>query len=191
MAVPVALIPVINSYEATTMDQTQQQTTRHDPGTLLAGGRRIAFIRAGWHQHIVGQAYEAFREQCDLLGIADRQIDLFEVPGSLEIPLQAKLLANSGDYALIVAAGLIVDGGIYRHDFVAATVSDAMMRIQLELEVPILSVVLTPQHFQETPAHENFFFDHFRIKGREAALACAQTLENLENITTSKNSQAA
>ena len=83
-------------------------------------------------------------------------------------------------YDIIVAAGFIVDGGIYRHDFVAATVLDAMMDIQLELEVPILSVVLTPHQFQETEAHENFFFEHFKIKGKEAADACAQTLANLD-----------
>ena len=94
----------------------------------------------------------------------------------------AKRLAGTGDYAVIVAAGLVVDGGIYRHDFVAATVSDAMMRVQLDTEVPILSVVLTPHHFQETEAHEDFFHQHFRLKGSEAAAACAMTLGNLERL---------
>ncbi len=94
--------------------------------------------------------------------------------------MQCKLLAKTGRYDIIVAGGLIVDGGIYRHDFVAASVLDAMMNIQLELEVPILSVVLTPHQFQETEAHENFFFEHFKIKGKEAAHACAQTLANLD-----------
>ena len=55
-----------------------------------------------------------------------------------------------------------------------------MMNIQLELEVPILSVVLTPHQFQETEAHENFFFEHFKIKGKEAAQACVHTLKNMD-----------
>ena len=140
--------------------------------------RKIAYIQAGWHRSIVNQAYAAFAEVCDAEGLG-QAIDLFEVPGSLEIPLQAKLLAKSGDYSVIVAAGLIVDGGIYRHDFVAATVLDAMMQVQLESEVPILSIVLTPHQFQESDAHEAFFRDHFRVKGREGAQACLQTLANL------------
>ena len=142
--------------------------------------KRIAYIQANWHRDIVDQARQSFIKTCADHGIDEKYIESFDVPGSLEIPLQCKLLAKTGQYDIIVAAGFIVDGGIYRHDFVAATVLDAMMDIQLELEVPILSVVLTPHQFQETEAHENFFFEHFKIKGKEAADACAQTLANLD-----------
>lgn len=148
----------------------------------LSRNRKIAFIQAGWHRQIVSQAYSSFVEECNKAGLVKADIELVEVPGSLEIPLQAKLLAKSGDYAVIVAAGLIVDGGIYRHDFVAATVLDAMMQIQLQIEVPILSVVLTPHQFQETEAHQDFFYEHFKIKGREAAQACLQTLSNFNDL---------
>ncbi len=140
---------------------------------------RIAFVQATWHRDIVDQARIAFIDEIATLGIGRDSVDVFEVPGSLEIPLQAKLLAKSGRYRAIVAAGLIVDGGIYRHDFVATSVSDAMMRVQLDTEVPIISVVLTPHSFHEHDAHTAFFRDHFKIKGAEAAKACAQTLENL------------
>lgn len=173
------------------MDQTQTETGTDAGFKQLERGQRIAFIRADWHRQIVTQAYDAFITECGQQGIAADQIDLFDVPGSLEIPLQAKLLGKTGNYAIIVAAGLIVDGGIYRHDFVAATVLDAMMQIQLQLEVPILSVVLTPQHFQECEAHENFFFDHFRQKGKEAARACTATLGNLQLFEPSDPGQAA
>ena len=77
--------------------------------------------------------------------------------------------------AVIVAAGLIVDGGIYRHDFVARSVLDGLMRVQLDTEVPVLSVVLTPHHFHEHGEHRAFFAEHFRVKGAEAAEACARS----------------
>jgi len=143
---------------------------------------RIAFIQACWHKEIVDRARESFTAEMKGHGVSDHQIDVFEVPGSLEIPMQAKLLAKTGRYAVIVAAGLIVDGGIYRHDFVASTVLDAMMQIQLETEVPILSVVLTPHHFHESGEHAHFFHDHFVVKGKEAAEACAMTLGNRERF---------
>ena len=162
------------------MDQSIEEG--YQPFPLLGAGKKIAFIQAGWHKQIVSQAFESFVKVCAASGISNSQIELFEVPGSLEIPLQAKLLAKSRKYAIIVAAGLIVDGGIYRHDFVARSVLDAIMQIQLEAEMPILSVVLVPHNFQDTEAHESFFFDHFKIKGREAAAACLQTLKNLEGL---------
>jgi len=138
---------------------------------------RIAYIEAGWHNDIVSRARESFTTKIAEHGVSS--IDVHSVPGSLEIPLQAKLLAKSGDYDIIVCAGLIVDGGIYRHDFVARTVLDAMMQVSLESEIPVLSVVLTPHHFHEHGEHHQFFFDHFVKKGEEAAGACVQTLENM------------
>ena len=158
------------------------QSTRQLKHNWSPQDRNIAFIQACWHRQIVEQALLSFRERSAQHGIAASQIEVFEVPGSLEIPLQAQRLARSGRFDIIVASGLIVDGGIYRHDFVAGTVLDAMMQVQLQTEIPVLSVVLTPHHFQETEAHEQFFFEHFKIKGREAAEACVQTLMNLDEL---------
>ena len=166
------------------MDQSSVTSQHPYASSVPINGRKIAYIQAGWHRPIVSQAYASFVEECERAGLPASAIELFEVPGSLEIPLQAKLLAKSGNYAVIVAAGLIVDGGIYRHDFVAASVLDAMMQVQLEFELPILSVVLTPHQFQETEAHTTFFREHFQVKGREAAAACLQTLANLQRLVS-------
>jgi len=161
------------------MNQILTTETANDRTAPQSGGaHRIAFIRACWHKDIVDQAYHSFTETLGELGVKPLAVDTVDVPGSLEIPLQAKLLAKTGRYVVIVAAGLVVDGGIYRHDFVAKSVIDGMMQVQLETEVPILSVVLTPHHFHEHGEHARFFFDHFKVKGAEAARACAQTLEN-------------
>lgn len=138
---------------------------------------RIAYIQASWHGDIVRQSYEGFVSGLDGK-IAQSNVEVFAVPGSLEIPLQAQTLAKTGKYALIVAAGIIVDGGIYRHEFVAQSVLDGIMRVQLDQSVPILSVVLTPHNFQDTEEHRKFFFKHFRVKGGEAANACLKVLNN-------------
>lgn len=148
------------------------------------GATRVAFIQACWHKEIVDQCRLSFVDTIDTLGVSEDRIDFFEVPGSYEIPLQAKILAKSGRYAAIVASGLVVDGGIYRHEFVADAVISGMMQVQLETEVPVLSVVLTPHHFHEHGEHERYFFGHFKVKGAEAARACAQTLENMKMLTT-------
>jgi 6,7-dimethyl-8-ribityllumazine synthase len=144
--------------------------------------KRIAFVQACWHREIVDQGRDAFVAEMKRQGVSGDQIDVYEVPGSLEIPLQAKLLAKTGKYASIVAAGFVVNGGIYRHEFVAQAVLDGLMRIQLDTDVPIISLVLTPQNFHEHEAHQQFFFEHFKVKGAEAAVACVKTLENLSKV---------
>ena len=148
---------------------------------------RIAFIQASWHRKIVAQSHLSFKNELESAGIPSQSIDLIEVPGCLEIPLHCQILAKTGNYDVIVAAGLIVDGGIYRHDFVASTVLDGIMRISLDAEIPILSVVLTPHNFNEQPAHEEFFYQHFKTKGKEAAQACIQVLKNMKNLVDKKN----
>ena len=79
--------------------------------------------------------------------LSDKQVSYFELPGAYEIPLFAKALAETGDYAAVIAAGLVVDGGIYRHEFVASTVIDNLMRVQMDTGMPVFSAVLTPHHF--------------------------------------------
>ncbi|NRP13659.1 6,7-dimethyl-8-ribityllumazine synthase 2 [Aliiroseovarius sp. xm-m-379] len=130
---------------------------------------RYAFIKAAWHADIVDQALLGFQEK-----IRPDQVDVFTVPGAFEMPLLAKKLAASGRYGAIAAAALVVDGGIYRHDFVAASVVDGLMQVGLETGVPILSVSLTPHHFQPTDHHIEIYKTHFVTKGREAAEAALQ-----------------
>jgi len=106
------------------------------------------------------------------------QITSFDVPGAFEMPLLAKKLGASGDYDAIVCAALVVDGGIYSHDFVAAAVVNGLMEAQMCTGVPTFSVSLTPHHFQPSAEHIGFYTEHFVKKGAEAAQAVRQTLEH-------------
>jgi 6,7-dimethyl-8-ribityllumazine synthase len=138
---------------------------------------KIAFIKAGWHKEIVHNALVGFEKE-----LADQSVDaelkVLEVPGAFEMPLLAKRLAETGKYDAIVCAALVVDGGIYRHDFVAAAVVDGLMNVQLSTNVPVYSVSLTPHNFQPVDVIENFYTEHFIKKGKEAARA-ALAIHNL------------
>ena len=143
---------------------------------------RIALISATWHTDIVVRARDAFMAEAGRLGQPAKTIDLFDVPGAFEIPLHAQMLARSGRYDAIVACALVVDGGIYRHEFVAHAVIDGLMRVQLDTGVPVLSAVLTPKDFHEHADHLKFFSEHFIKKGAEAARACLATITALRKL---------
>lgn len=134
---------------------------------------KFAFVKARWHADIVDQALVGFQQRLEELGI-DTVIDTYDVPGAFEMPLMAQKLAETGDYAAIIAAALVVDGGIYRHDFVAQAVVSGLMEAGMRTGVPVLSVSLTPHHFQSSDEHWSFFSDHFIKKGHEAADAAVQ-----------------
>src|SRR3954451_13409994 len=110
----------------------QDPEVRHAPETpdrppppthpRFAKPQRVAFVQSSWHRDVVEECRIAFLDEIEARHISRAQVDLFEVPGSFEIPLHAQLLAKTRRYTAIVAAGLVVDGGIYRHEFVADTV---------------------------------------------------------------------
>ena len=143
---------------------------------------RIAVICAQWHREIVHRARDSLLAELARHGVGPDHVDTYEVPGAFEIPLHAQRLARAGGHDAIVACGLVVDGGIYRHDFVAHAVIDALMRVQLDTDVPVFSAVLTPQAFHEHVEHRSFFGAHFEKKGIEAAQACLGQLAALQRL---------
>ncbi|KAA9155229.1 6,7-dimethyl-8-ribityllumazine synthase [Microbacterium lushaniae] len=143
----------------------------------------VALIRARWHHEIVDQAVAGFTRELGQLR-PDTLIETFDVPGALELPLFARRLARTGRYAAVVAAAFVVDGGIYRHDFVAQAVIDGLMRAQFDTDVPVMSVSLTPHHYQPTAEHDAFFSAHFVAKGAEAARATDMILQRWDETAS-------
>ncbi|MBN9250122.1 MAG: 6,7-dimethyl-8-ribityllumazine synthase [Mesorhizobium sp.] len=138
---------------------------------------RYAFVKANWHKDIVDRALDGFTQL-----IPRTAVDVFDVPGAFELPLVARDLALSGRYTAVAAAAFVVDGGIYRHDFVAKAVVEGLMRVSLDTGVPVLYVSLTPHHYQETEHHNRIFREHFVQKGRAAAQAALMIGETREKL---------
>ena len=162
--------------------QTSNSSEAADPPPARVHPRftkpqRVAFVQSAWHREVIEQCRLAFLAEIEERGIERARIDLFEVPGSFEIPLHVQLLAKTRRYTAIVAAGLVVDD-----EYIAETVIRALMDVQLRTEVPVFSAVLTPQQFHESAVHVDFFRRHFAIKGIEVAEACANTLLSLERL---------
>ncbi len=135
--------------------------------------KKVAYIQANWHKDMNDQARSGFGNVID----GSVEVDDFTVPGALEMPLKAQQLARTGDYAAIICGAFVVDGGIYRHDFVAQAVLDGIMRVNLDEGVPVLSVSLTPHNYHEIREHRSFFKKHMVRKGEEAAQAVKMLLE--------------
>lgn len=159
------------------MNQIESHHDTRRPG-LWDPGRKgcFAFVQSCWHRDIVDRGRDAFLAEMARQGVPRTAIDLFEVPGAFEIPLLAQRLAHSGRYGAVIACGFVVDGGIYRHEFVADAVIGALMTVQLDTGIPVISAVLTPQRFHDHEEHRRFFAEHFVVKGTEAASACLMTV---------------
>jgi 6,7-dimethyl-8-ribityllumazine synthase len=169
------------------MNQISKATPpKPEADTSPAAGVRVAVVSSRWHRDIVANATAAICAELGRTSDPPSVVDQYEVPGAFEIPLHAKRLAASGAYDAIIACGLVVNGGIYRHEFVASAVIDALMRVQLDKDIPVFSAVLTPRDFHEHQEHLEFFSGHFIKKGTEVARACVETLQSLSRLTGGK-----
>jgi 6,7-dimethyl-8-ribityllumazine synthase len=118
-------------------------------GNLLGQGLRIGIVAARFNEFItnklVGGAYDALERH----GVRREDIDLAWVPGSFEIPLVAKRMAQSGRYSAIVCVGAVIRGATPHFDYVAAEVSKGVAAVGLDTGTPVLFGVLTTENIEQ------------------------------------------
>jgi 6,7-dimethyl-8-ribityllumazine synthase len=139
---------------------------------------KIVMVAAKWHSDLVSIATSSCYDRLIQLEIHKENIELIHVPGSLELPLMSKLMAGSNQWDAVIAFGLVVDGGIYRHEFVAQAVIDGLVSVGLETSTPVLSAVLSPQNFDEQDKDNiTFLRKHLAGKGVEAANSAFEIIQ--------------
>ena len=170
-------------------DLTQQRKgSKMTNPTPYSAPARVAVIRARWHSEIVDRAHDGFVAAATTQ-LPHTTIDTFDVPGAFEMPLLAKKLAQTGGYDAVVAIAFVVDGGIYRHDFVAQAVIDGLMQAQMTTGIPVFSVSLTPHNYQPVDVMTAFFAEHFVKKGAEALEAVREVLTLTAQLATAPSAR--
>jgi 6,7-dimethyl-8-ribityllumazine synthase len=101
-------------------------------------------------------------------------LTVVRVPGSFEIPLQVQRLARTKRYAAVIALGVVWQGKTAHADLIVNAVTDALMRIMLETDVPVIHEVLSIKTEAEARAR---CFGNKLNRGREAAEAALALLK--------------
>lgn len=143
----------------------------------MVNRHKIAIVSASWNVDIVGSCRSSI---INTLQSQEQEYDIIDVkvPGSLEIPLMAQKLIEEQNVDCVICIGFVVNGGIYRHEFVAQAVINGIINVQLKTAKPVISAVLTPINFNENnQADVDYFVNHMLTKGKEAALACIEMLK--------------
>lgn len=145
--------------------------------------KKIAIITTKWNTTFVGPCVEGCISQLHAQGVSESDIEVITVPGAVEIPLTAKLLSQTGKYSAIIAVAFVYGGGIYRHEFVAQSVVDQIVTLSCEIELPILSSVLTPVSIDMKKEKEvSFYTEHMKGKWVEVASATLEILKVFEGV---------
>jgi 6,7-dimethyl-8-ribityllumazine synthase len=139
----------------------------------MAAERRIALCVARFYEELADRLEQGARAELADAGIGAGGIERFDVPGAFELPLIAKLAAESGRFDGVVCLGAVIRGETDHYDFVCAGASDGILRVSLDTGVPCGFGVLTVDTMEQALARVRG--GARRDTGRhavEAVLAC-------------------
>ena len=146
-------------------------------GKYRGQGKKIGIVVSRWNEFITKQLLEGALSQLDQCGVED--VTVAHVPGTWELPMAAFEMVKSGKVNGIVALGCILQGATPHAKMLAEDVSAALMKLQLETSTPIGWGVLTPDTQEQAIERSGMKLGN---KGREAALACLEMVDLLQQI---------
>ena len=148
-------------------------------GTLTTPPGRFALVAARFNQFVVDALINGARDGFLRHGVAADALDIVWVPGSFEIPLAAKRLAESGKYAAVVCLGAVIRGETDHYDHVAGAVTSGVARAGVESGVPVIFGVLTCDTLEQAI---NRAGGKGGNKGFEAAVAAIEMVNLLRKL---------
>ena len=119
-------------------------------GKLVSEGNpKIAIVAARFNEFIVSRLIEGARDGLLRHDVKEENIDLCWVPGSFEIPVAAKHLAESKKYDAVICLGAVIRGATSHYDYVCAEVSKGIAQVSLETGIPVIFGVLTTDNLEQ------------------------------------------
>jgi 6,7-dimethyl-8-ribityllumazine synthase len=118
-------------------------------GQLVGVGLRFGVVVARFNDFITGKLYEGARAGLLRHGVDEAAVDVAWVPGSFEIPLVAKKLAESGRYDAVICLGAVIRGATPHFDYVAGEAAKGIATAALQTGVPVVFGVLTTDTIEQ------------------------------------------
>lgn len=140
-------------------------------GSLDGAGKRFALVVSRFNELVTDRLLEGARATLLQHGVEPAAIDVVRVPGAWELPGIVRRVANTGDYAAVVALGCLVRGETPHFDYVAGQAVSGLGAVALEAPVPVLLGVLTTDTAEQAIARAGGKAGN---KGRDAALGALE-----------------
>ncbi len=118
-------------------------------GTLIGAGHKFGLVVSRFNEFITGKLLEGAEDALTRHGVKAADIDVFWTPGSFEIPLIAKKVAEKGKYSAVICLGAVVRGGTPHFDYIASEVTKGVAQVGLETGVPVIYGVITADTLEQ------------------------------------------
>ena len=149
-------------------------------GDLNGHGLKIAIVVARFNEIVTGHLLDGALQALRRHGVADDDVTIAHVPGSFEIPLVAKRLAETGAHNAVICLGAVIEGETDHYDHVASSVTSGIARVGLDTGVPTIFGVLTTHTVEQALNRSGLKSGN---NGYEAAVAAIEMASLLAKIS--------
>lgn len=137
----------------------------------------IAFVVGRFYEQLAERLVDGARAELADAGVTD--IEVFDVPGAFELPMAAKLAAESGRFAAVVCLGAVIRGQTSHYDYVCGEAARGIQDVQLQTGVPCSFGVLTVDTLDQALARSGGDKRNSGAHAAEAVLALLRIKESL------------
>ncbi|MCX5850134.1 MAG: 6,7-dimethyl-8-ribityllumazine synthase [Deltaproteobacteria bacterium] len=148
-------------------------------GKIVAKGMKFGIVASRFNDFICGRLIEGTIDALMRAGTEEKDITIYKVPGSFELPLTAKKLAKSGRFDAIICLGAIIRGATPHFEYISAEVSKGIASVGLETEVPVVFGVLTTDTIEQAIERAGTKSGN---KGADAALTAIEMVDLFKKI---------
>lgn len=118
-------------------------------GKLIGKGLRFGVVVSRFNEVVTNRLLEGALDCLYRHGVEEKDIEVFWVPGSFEIPVTAKRIAKGGKFDAIICLGCLIRGDTPHFDFLSAEVTKGVAQVALEHTIPVAFGVLTSDTLEQ------------------------------------------
>jgi 6,7-dimethyl-8-ribityllumazine synthase len=148
-------------------------------GKLTAKGLGFAIVVSRFNDFINSRLLDGALDALNRHGAEDKRIVIVKVPGSFEIPLMAKKLADSGNYDAVICLGAVIRGATPHFEYISAEVTKGIANVTLDTGVPVSFGILTTDNIEQAIERAGTKSGN---KGWDAALAAIEMVNVLKEV---------
>lgn len=148
-------------------------------GKLTAKGKKFGFVVSRFNELISTQLLSGAKDCLIRHDCSEADITTAWVPGSFEIPLVAKKMAQSKKYNAVICLGAVIKGGTPHNEYISSEVTKGIAHVGLETGIPVIFGVLTTDNMEQALERAGTKSGN---KGWDAALSAIEMVNLLELI---------
>ena len=153
-------------------------------GNLTAAGFRFAIVASRWNDFLTAKLVEGALDALERLGADEKNVEIFKVPGSFELPLTAKKAAESGRFDAVICIGTVIRGETAHFDYVAGEAAKGCGQVGMQTGVPVMFGVVTTETLEQAINRAGVKAGN---KGFDAAMAAVEVVNLYKTMSGDEN----